>query len=300
MTRRRNALRVLLLASGVVALGVAAAIATAPFLTESSYWARIIAWRNATADDYATKFPARDVLNAPPMFVLHEASAHVPAAYASITYPTNKGPMTASLDEFLSNTGTRALLVVRDDELVIERYANGSSHNAIQTSFSMAKSFDSTMIGIAIGEGAIVSVDDPVVSYIPELSGRGMDHVTIRQLLGMDSGLRYDGAGAGGLPWQDDARTYYDPDLRALALSVTPAEPPATRWIYNNYHPLLLGLVLERATGRPVAEYLSEKIWQPLGMEAPASWASTAITTDSRRWRVASTPARSTSRASAG
>src|SRR5690242_5371750 len=101
----------------------------------------------------------------------------------------------------LSNTGTRALLVLRCDQLVLERYANGSSHTAIQTSFSMAKSFDSAMIGIAIGEGAIGSVDDPLVRYIPELSGRGMTMSRFRHLLGRDSGLRYDGAGAGELPW---------------------------------------------------------------------------------------------------
>jgi CubicO group peptidase (beta-lactamase class C family) len=269
---RGNPMRQLPLVLAVVVLAVAAVILAAPFFTETSYWARVLAWRESTADDHATKFVARDIPNAPPMSVLNAAPADAPSTYASITYTTDKGPTTVSFDEFLSNTGTRALLVLRDDALVVERYANGSSHMAIQTSFSMAKSFDSTMIGIAIDQGAIGSVDDPVVGYLPELSGRGMEGVTLRHLLGMDSGLRYAGAGAGGMPWQDDARTYYDPDLRALAFSVSPAEPPATRWVYNNYHPLLLGLVLERATGRRVAEYLSEKIWQPLGMEAPASW----------------------------
>jgi CubicO group peptidase (beta-lactamase class C family) len=186
--------------------------------------------------------------------------------------PSPTGPTSSATDAFLASTGSRALLVLRDDTLLVERYANGSSHEAIQTSFSTAKSFDSTLIGIAIAEGAIGSVDDPIVRYLPELSGRELERVTIRHLLGMDSGLRYDEAGSGGMPWQDDARTYYDPDLRALALTVRPAIEPGTRWQYNNYHPLLVGLILERATGRHVAEYLSNKLWQPLGMEAPASW----------------------------
>jgi CubicO group peptidase (beta-lactamase class C family) len=73
-------------------------------------------------------------------------------------------------------------------------------------------------------------------------------------------------------PFGDDARTYYDPDLRALALGVHVEVPPGGRWQYNNFHPLLLGMILERATGRTVSAYLSEKLWRPLGMEAPGSW----------------------------
>jgi CubicO group peptidase (beta-lactamase class C family) len=70
----------------------------------------------------------------------------------------------------------------------------------------------------------------------------------------------------------DDAKTYYDPNLRELAMTVELEVEPGRRWEYNNYHPLLLGMVLERATGRSVATYLSQKIWRPLGMEAEGSW----------------------------
>jgi CubicO group peptidase (beta-lactamase class C family) len=88
----------------------------------------------------------------------------------------------------------------------------------------------------------------------------------------MSSGLEYSGEGGGGGPLGDDAKTYYDPNLRELALTVEPEVEPGTRWEYNNYHPLLLGMILERATGRPVSAYLSQKIWRPLGMEADGSW----------------------------
>jgi len=75
------------------------------------------------------------------------------------------------------------------------------------------------------------------------------------------------------LPWDDNPRTYYEPNLRELALSVQPGDEPIGKYFrYNNYHPLLLGLVIERATGQSVAHYLQEKIWKPLGMEYPASW----------------------------
>jgi CubicO group peptidase (beta-lactamase class C family) len=272
LTRRTHWRRAAVVAGLVLAASVAAVILATPILTETSYWARIVAWREATADDYLTKFVNRGVPNAPPIAALRPAPAEVPSVYGTVTYPSANRTTTAALNAFLSSTGTRALLILRDDSLLLEQYANGSSHTAIQTSFSAAKSFDSTLIGIAIGEGSIGSVDDPVVRYVPELAGRGLESVTIRHLLGMDSGFRYDGAGVGGMPWQDDARTYYDPDLRFLALTVSRAEPPATRWVYNNYHPLLLGVILERATGSHVADYLSEKVWQPIGAEAPASW----------------------------
>ncbi|HEX8496895.1 MAG TPA: serine hydrolase [Actinomycetales bacterium] len=76
------------------------------------------------------------------------------------------------------------------------------------------------------------------------------------------------------MPWSDDSVTYYSPDLRATALSVQIDEAPGVRWHYDNYNPLLMGLVLERATGTPVADYASEVLWQPLGAEADASWSA--------------------------
>jgi CubicO group peptidase (beta-lactamase class C family) len=96
--------------------------------------------------------------------------------------------VTAPIDASLSQTGTRAFLILRDDSLLVERDANGSSHDATQTSFSMAKSFVSTLVGTAIADGVIRSVDDPIVRNVPELAGLGVDDVTIRHLLGMDSG----------------------------------------------------------------------------------------------------------------
>jgi CubicO group peptidase (beta-lactamase class C family) len=255
------------LATGFASL--AALLLLAPLATENSYWARIVSWRNAGFHDFEAKFPSRSVANAAPMFPLRAAPADVPPAFATID--TDLGT-SIPLDEFLDHSGSTAFVVLRDDQLLVERYANGSSHAAIQTSFSVAKSFASTLVGIAIGEGLIGSVDDPIVHYLPELKGRGLEGVKIRHLLSMTSGLRYDGSGQGGMPWQDDARTYYDPDLRRLALTVQPAVEPGARWQYNNYHPLLIGLILERATGRSVSAYLSEKLWQPLGMEAPGSW----------------------------
>jgi CubicO group peptidase (beta-lactamase class C family) len=121
-------------------------------------------------------------------------------------------------------------------------------------------------------------VDDVMVSYLPELRGKGLDDVTVRDLLIMSAGTTYRHEDEqpwwfGPLPFNDDTRTTNFPDLRRLALSARPnGDTPGAVFEYNNFAPLLVGMVLERATRRPVSQYLQEKIWQPLGMEYGASW----------------------------
>ena len=156
--------------------------------------------------------------------------------------------------------------------MLIERYYGGTERHSIATSFSVAKSFLSALVGIAIENGHVKSVDDAVTRYVPELLERDepFARVTLHHLLAMSSGLRYDEM---GLPWSDDSLTYYDPDLGGLALAGTTVErPPGERFHYNNYNPLLLGLVLERATGMSVSRYTSTRLWQPAGMELDGSW----------------------------
>jgi CubicO group peptidase (beta-lactamase class C family) len=176
-----------------------------------------------------------------------------------------------NFDKFLVSTGTTAFIIIKDDTVLYEKYFNGYQRDSIGTSFSMAKSITSALIGVAIDEGLIASVDDPITRYIPELKEKDFrfDNITIKNLLTMSSGLRYVEE---GLPWSDDTRTYYDTNLRSLALSSKIEEAPGKRFHYNNYNPLLLGMILERVTHKPVSQYLEDKIWKPLGMDAPASW----------------------------
>jgi CubicO group peptidase (beta-lactamase class C family) len=179
-----------------------------------------------------------------------------------------------NLDAFLRQTDTLAFVVVRSDELVYERYFAGSSRQTLETTFSVAKSVLSTLLGIAIEEGRIDSVDDPVTDYLPELAERDprFERITLRHLLTMSSGLRYEEQEL-PLPWGDDIATYYGTDLRDVALDGTEIEqPPGQEWLYNNYNPLLLGMVLERATAMSVSEYMATRLWQPLGAEQDATW----------------------------
>jgi CubicO group peptidase (beta-lactamase class C family) len=143
------------------------------------------------------------------------------------------------------------------------------------TSFSVAKSFDSALVGIAIEEGFITGVDDPITDYLPELAERdpGFARITIRHLLRMASGLDYDEMG-----WAlfngDDPLTTYHPDQREISLSNTEiVDDPGEYFQYNKYHPQLLGMILERATGMSVTEYTQTRLWDPIGMEYDGAWA---------------------------
>ena len=176
-----------------------------------------------------------------------------------------------ALDKFLGDTDTTAFLVLQDGILVHQWYAPGVDPEALHTSFSVSKSFLSTLIGIAIDEGKIASLDDPITEYIPELLERDprFGEITLKHLITMTSGLKYVETMS---PWGDPADTYFSTNLRSSALKAVIVEEPGKTFLYNNYNPLLLGMALERATGQDVGDYMSEVLWAPMGAAADASW----------------------------
>jgi CubicO group peptidase (beta-lactamase class C family) len=254
-----------LVAGGVLALLVAAALGVygwAWLSTDESTFARALIWRESDVGDQH-RFPARRI-------PAGGRASSLPAGVEANLVVSREGK---GLDEFLRETETNAFLVVHEDRLVRERYFGGSTRASLQTSFSAAKSFVSTLVGIAIDEGLIGSVDDRLTEYLPELAARDprFRKITLRHLLTMSSGIRYR---EGGFPsLGDDTYTYYGVDLRDVALNRVRIEgPPGIAWEYNNYHPLLLGLVLERTAGTPVSDFMATRLWQPLGAEADATW----------------------------
>lgn len=241
------------------------------------YVRRIILWGNSSVADI-DHFPARPI--AAPASAYHFIEApdeqRVAAAFRRVlTDDPKSAPPKGDFREFLARNGTTGFIIAEGDRLLYEGYFDGRQRDSWQTSFSMAKSFLSTLIGIAVAEGRIKSVDQPITDFLPELDRAKFGHVTIRHLLRMSSGFVYDRSKILGLvdsPWGDDAKVYLSPYLRKLAFGVQPERRPLERFQYNNYHPLLLGLILERATGLSVSAYLEKKIWAPLGMEFAASW----------------------------
>ncbi|MEL1250456.1 serine hydrolase domain-containing protein [Aurantiacibacter gilvus] len=197
------------------------------------------------------------------------------------TYPLPDGePLDLGdfdLDAFMEQQKAASIVVVLDGEVVLERYGLDFDAEGRWTSFSAAKSLTSTLVGAAIADGYIESLDEPVTKYIPELVGSGYDGVTIRQLLTMSSGVR----------WNED---YQDPqsdvalfnehesseegvDALVDYMRQLPREAePGTRWLYNTGETNMIGVLVRNATGKNLADYLSEKVWAPFGMEQDATW----------------------------
>ena len=260
----------------VTLLGVIAGLILTLFIALSIFNSPTYAWRllrygQSDIGD-ANIFPERAIASGETVSFIPRGDEGTPY---EVEYPYMGKARKEVLGDLLKRTGTRAFLIIKNDRLIYETYLE-SSRNEVNTSFSSAKSFNSALIGAAIAEGKIGSVDDPMIKYIPELSGRGLDQVTIRDLLLMNSGIRYVEGGElpfYRVPFADDALTYYPPDLRTIALSAQASGAPVgAAFHYNNYHPLLEGIILERVTGMHVAEYLQEKFWKPMGAEFPASW----------------------------
>lgn len=247
----------------IVVMFIAMSLVVSP-----GYAWRVLTMLRSDTQDYRV-FPSREIQNDTTYSPIERGNYPIPS---QVEYRYKDGTRTENLDDLLKRTGTRAFLILKDDQLIFEAYPT-SSREEINTSFSVAKSFDSAMIGAAIADGYIGSVDDPVIKYVPEIAGRGLDALTIRNLIRMDTGIRYRSEDDIFVPFSDDALTYYPPDLREIALSVQPGKTPiGAAFHYNNFHPLLEGLIIERATGMHVAEYLQERIWKPMGAEFPASW----------------------------
>ena len=206
------------------------------------------------------------------------AKSHVvPASGTPSPLPTGAPlKLTGDLDAYLAGQRSAALLVLHEGKLRLERYGLGFDGSGRWTSFSVAKSFTSTLVGAALKDGFIKNLDDKVSLYIPELKGSAYDEVSVRQLLTMTSGVK----------WNED---YDDPNsdvakfnnhkpeagVEALVsyMRKLPREVPAgTGWLYSTGETNLVGTLVQRATQKPLATYLAEKVWGPAGMEQQATW----------------------------
>ncbi|MDP3897771.1 MAG: serine hydrolase [Mesorhizobium sp.] len=186
---------------------------------------------------------------------------------------------TLSLEEALEATSTNALVVIKDGKIVYETYRNGSDENTRFLTFSVAKSYVSTLIGLALADGAIASLDDKVTQYLPEMKGTGYDGPTIRDLLRMRSGVDWLEVYEFGSKTQ--LTTVHDNSLVAYRYrwcdyaandSKPGSNAPDAVFNYATLDTSVLGCVLEKAVGKTGSEYMSEKLWGPAGMEDDAYW----------------------------
>ncbi|GAB4296081.1 MAG: serine hydrolase [Ignavibacteriaceae bacterium] len=180
------------------------------------------------------------------------------------------------LENFMREQKVAGLLILQDGKILLERYSSGHSESNLWSSLSVAKSVTSTLVGVAIKDGYINSVEDYVTDYIPDLKGSAYDSVKIRHLLTMTTGIRWSGDYTD--PNGDIARFSTDPIEPGINATVSymrrlPAETePGKKFLYSTGETHLLGVVVSSATHQTLSQYLSSKIWIPYGMEKNATW----------------------------
>jgi CubicO group peptidase (beta-lactamase class C family) len=213
-------------------------------------------------------FPWRDIAASPVPVMFPKAEKSLPSEFQF-----DGG--TKKLDEFLQRTQTTSLVVIKNGAIISEKYFQGADEKSQFTSWSVAKSFLSTMVALAIKDGLIKSLDDQAEQYVPELKGKAYGSVTIRQLLQMSSGIKFDETYTNQL--SDINMLFYRVFLAGASindvLSGYEREVPAgTRFKYISSDSQVLSWVLTKASGMPLSQYIQTRLWAPLGMESAAYW----------------------------
>ena len=215
--------------------------------------------------------------------IMHAIFPSIPIASAAHSTPLNayknitpKWEDNTTLDAYMNDHHVQGVIVIKDNQIHLEKYADDSSQESLWTSFSVAKSVSSMLVGVALKEGAIESLEDPLKKYINEFKGYDYGEVTVRQLLTVTSGI----------DWNED---YEDPNsdvgqmykahcqgteshILTYMKPLKFAHQPGTHWNYSTGETDLVGILVQKATGISLAEYISEKIWKPFGMESDAYW----------------------------
>ena len=182
----------------------------------------------------------------------------------------NQSSVPDSTLQLLEELQTVALVKISNDSLVMEKYWDGYSDSSLSGSFSMAKSFTSVLLGVAIREGKIKSVNQPVGDFIPDFKVGDKAAVTIKDVLTMSSGTDWNESYLN--PLSITAELYYGTDVTKTALAVKMKDAPGKVHYYKSGDTQLLGLIIEKATGVSLSEYAAEKLWKPMGAVHPALW----------------------------
>ena len=231
---------------------------------------RFFVWNFADVRDHK-KFPSRPLAASAEPFS-YAAAAHELAPKAHV----DKG-REMPFDDWLVKHKTLAFLIIRRDTILYERYFKGYDAGHAHPSFSMAKSVVSMLIGTAIADGLVRDVQQPITDFIPELKKNGFEKVTIEHVLQMTSGIDFKESYVN--PFGTVAKFYYGRDLTKYTLKLKLKREPGTKWEYVSGDTQLLGLLLTRALSakgdnRTLTQYLSDRLWTPLGMEFNSSWST--------------------------
>jgi CubicO group peptidase (beta-lactamase class C family) len=180
--------------------------------------------------------------------------------------------MPDTLAGFLKDISTIGVVVIKSDSILFEKYWEGYNDSSYSNSFSVAKSITSLLIGIAIKEGLIHSVNDPVSNYLPEFKDGEKAKLKIADLLTMSSGSDWDESYAN--PLSVTTELYYGSNANKVASEVKIIHQPGSLHSYKSGDTQLLGMIIEKVTGKSLSSYASERLWKPLGAEHAALWST--------------------------
>lgn len=204
-----------------------------------------------------------------------EAGEHptkLPAATTQLDFTYEHAGARRSALDIVERTSTDALLIIKNGTIAYEGYFNLSTPQTHFNSYSAAKSINAMLLGAALRDGVIASVEEPLTRHVPELVGTGYDGVTLRNILQMRSGVEWDEnffkPGTSGYKAHVGAWVEANSRFTDAALTVKRRDPPGTVFYYNTLDAALVAQVVERATKMPVSRYLSERVWKPAGMES--------------------------------
>ena len=227
---------------------------------------RFIFWNFADINDLH-RFPSVTVSAEPDGFHFRETTGQAPLKIPEIV---TGEPSYHSFDDFLERNSTVAFLLIKNDTILYEIYFGSFDTASLLPGFSMAKSVVSALTGIALGEGAIKNVNQPVTDYLQGWKHEGFENITIEHLLNMRSGIRFSESYYN--PLGEIALFYYGKNLRRYTFRSRIEEPPGLQYNYISVNTQILAYILEAATGTPLPEYLEQKIWKPIGAEYDATW----------------------------
>ena len=230
-----------------------------------NYYGRLIRWNIPDVYDYQ-KFPYVTIENSNNPYIIPKK---IDTDLFSTFEFDREGETINGLTNLLALTKTNALIVIQNDTIIYENYLNGRNRESLCKSFSASKSILSMLIGIAVDEGDIKSINDPLKKYITDFRNEELGEITIKQCLNQTTGIKYDKRMSF---FSDKAKFFYTKNVRELIKGVDLENKPGTKWSTDEYSILLLGAVLENATGESISYYLQEKIWKPIGMEYSATF----------------------------
>ena len=238
------------------------------FIMSSCHFVRYFYWNYANIND-GEKFPAFTIENQETVFNFKQSPKNFNFKIPQKYFSNNEN---CEFSSFLETHETVAFLVIRDDTIIFEKYYSDFDINSLFLSFSIAKSFVSALIGIAIDEGLIKNVHQPITDFLPKLkeNDERFSKITIEHLLNMRSGIKF--SEEYNSPFALMAKFYYGTNLKKYVYNLKIEKDPDIEYKYQSANTQILAMIIEKASGKQFYQYFEEKLWKPLQTKSIAKW----------------------------